>query len=231
MKFCIKKEIQRSGFIIKKLFKNKEFDFNREDSLNYALFHEHGLFSKTEAIKKLIRDFRKGREILSNTNPSVMLDIGCGTGEIDQEIQHEFCKVIGIDYSMQAVKKARERKLVNCDFLVCNADKLCFLNNLFDTVILVNCLHHSFQSIRVIIHEAFRILKKGGFMVIFELNPLNPLQIIWFHLFSPVDMNMRMISPERLKKLLKGLAGKNKIMIRQLSTSLYFEYMAVCIKE
>jgi ubiquinone/menaquinone biosynthesis C-methylase UbiE len=231
MKFCLNKEIKRLKCVIGKLFNKKEFDFNKEDSLNYAFFHENGLFSKTENIKKLIRSHYNGNSFSGNSGP-LLLDICCGTGEIDEVISSDFRRIIGMDSAVEAVKKAKARDIVNSNFLVCNAEKLCFLNGLFDVVILVNCLHHSFKSIRVIIQEAHRVLKKGGLIVVSELNPLNPLQIIWFYLFCPIDRGMCMISPGYLKEVTEEVTNDNGLItIKLLRSSLYFEYMAVCLKK
>jgi len=230
MKLCLNKEIKRVKCVAGKLFNKKEFNFNKEDSLDYAFFHENGLLSKTESIKKLIKSHFNGNSFSGNSGP-LLLDICCGTGEIGEVISSDFRRIIGVDSAIETVKKAKTRNVVNGNFLVCNTEKLCFLNGLFDVVILVNCLHHSFKSLRIIIQETYRVLKKGGFMAIFELNPLNPLQLIWFYLLCPVDKGMRMIGPRYLKQVMEETAGGNgSITIKPLPLTLYFEYMVVYSK-
>lgn len=232
MKLCINKEIKKLRCVIRRLFKKKEFCFNRENFLDYTFFHENGLFSKVQAIRKLIADWIcYNGSYFENCDSLSILDVGCGTGEIGELLQYDFNKIVGVDSSVETVRKATARNLKNSRFLACRAESLCFANGVFDVVILVNILHHSSKWIRIIIYESYRVLKKGGLMVIFELNPLNPLQMIWFYLFSPIDRGMHMISPMYLKRIVKEVRDDDNLMIvKHLLSSLYFEYMTVYSK-
>jgi len=233
MKLCIRKDIKRLRYVIKRLFHKEEFDFNKEDYLNYTLFHENSLFVKARTIKGLVKEHFVTNPLLKN-EALFILDVGCGTGEIDRLIQGDFAKVtvIGVDSAIEAVRRATMRNLNNAKFLACSAEKFCFTDNVFDIVILANILHHSYRSILNIIQESLRVLNTSGKILIFEVNSLNPLQILWFYLFCPIDKGMHMVSPMHLRRILKNVTADNGIItIKPLPSSLYFEYMAVYSKK
>jgi len=218
------REVNRFKNVVGKLLSRKIFNFNEEDSLDYAFFHENGLFSKTEAIKKIAREYKEGAEARKHL---VMLDIGCGTGEIDEVIQHDFSRIIGIDCAKEPIKKAIARKIDNADFLISNAEKLCFLNESFDMVILINTFHHAYKSIPIVVQESLRVLKRNGLLIISEFNPFNPIGLLWFYFLCPVDKGGRMINPIYLKEMAESTNGKTITVFKPLSLSFYFEYMAI----
>lgn len=228
MKLNIRKEIGKLKHIAKRLKTKQDFDFNTEEYHNFVSFHDNGLLAKSEKIKDFVQKYKQATADIS---PLVILDVGCGTGEFDQAIHHEFNRLIGVDSSAGAIKKAKSRNLKNSSFLVASAERLCFTRGLFDFVMLVNCLHHSRGATSAIIQESLRVLKKNGFLLIFELNPFNPLQLIWFNFFSPVDRGMKMVNPLRLKRIITEAAGNRcSINIKPLISSFCFEYMLVYSK-
>jgi len=229
MNFFIYKDMKRIKRIVKRLFCRNRFDFDRENSIDYALFHENGFHAKTEEIKKIIR-----KHIKRETESLIMLDVGCGIGEIDRAISKDFekFKIIGVDSASKSIREALDKDVNNNKFLVCNAEKLCFNNNSFNAVLLVNILHHSFANINLIIREAIRVMKKEGILIIFELNPLNLFQMIWFYLLCPIDRDMHMVNPLCLKRIIERITCRDGIVqYKLLWQVLYFEYVLVFSKK
>ena len=88
-----------------------------------------------------------------------LLDIGCGTGEVSNELKKFGLTVHGIDFSETAIEIARQNGLESS---VCDLDKgLLFNNESFDFVWAGDVIEHVFDPIFVI-SESARVLKKGG---------------------------------------------------------------------
>jgi len=90
----------------------------------------------------------------------IILDIGCGTGNIAKEFYKKGYRVIGIDIDLSMIKIAK-MKSKEVDFIVQDANKLGLRKNLADIVI---GTHVTFPSddLRRIFAQAFEILKSGG---------------------------------------------------------------------
>ncbi len=92
-----------------------------------------------------------------------ILDLGCGTGDLTNEIkQNGNHNIIGVDSSQEMVDKAKE-KYKDIDFTVCDATKLPFTNK-FD-VIFSNAVFH-WISDQTALHTAiYTALKKDGMLI------------------------------------------------------------------
>lgn len=94
----------------------------------------------------------------------VVLDIGCGIGEIGQLLIKNKNKVYGLDISPTAVKKAKGKGLiVKC----CDIEKegIPFENNYFDAVLAAEVIEHIFDT-DGFLEEIRKKLKKKGELII-----------------------------------------------------------------
>lgn len=117
----------------------------------------------------------KMTEWLKIDNTSSVLDIGAGTGIVDQGLLKKFPKMslYGIDVSPdmleQNIVKTKYTRLINQD-----ATSLPFKDESFDGILTTFMLHHSF-SIDTVLHEAYRVLKKGSRLAIVDFTIDNSL--------------------------------------------------------
>ena len=119
-----------------------------------------------------------GRKALikaSGLKKGYILDVGLGAcGCMSFFLAGKGFKVIGTDYSKQAVHDARvsaKQKKFKGDFQarLANAEKLPFTKNEFDAVIAYRSLHH-ISNVKKAIAEMFRVCKKNGFVLISDPN-------------------------------------------------------------
>ncbi len=98
-----------------------------------------------------------------------VLEVGCGTGRWLAELWPVAHQVYGLDLSPGMLRQARQR---DARFrLTCGrATRLPFPQAAFDLVFCVNALHH-FDSPRVFISEARRLLRPGGALVVVGMDP------------------------------------------------------------
>ncbi len=107
------------------------------------------------------------------------LDLGCGIGKIEHHLFVCFPKaeVYGIDPSLESIKEALYTNTnKKASFSIYNGKNIPFKNGFFDAILLSCVLHHILPDKRKqVLDESFRVLKKNGYLFIFEHNPFNPL--------------------------------------------------------
>jgi ubiquinone/menaquinone biosynthesis C-methylase UbiE len=142
---------------MKEFYSNSEIyrdQLNRHDLTVYGKY-----FSK---IKKFVP---KG---------SMILDLGCGTGQVANHLSGLGYSVVGIDISPLFIKEAEKRKN-SAKFKVMDVTVLDFKSETFDTVITAESIEHVLDP-KKMLKEASRVLKKGGFFILRFPNEQNKLR-------------------------------------------------------
>ncbi len=114
--------------------------------------------------QQILDDFLKRRH-----NQSV-LEIGCGAGELTNFVENRI-RTIAIDISFDLVKIAKEKN-TQVTYLLGDATSIPFKDKSFDAVVGDGILHH--VNLSLAMDEINRVLKKGGSILFFEPNMLNP---------------------------------------------------------
>lgn len=92
-----------------------------------------------------------------------VLDAGCGPGNCTVLLARAGLDVTGVDFSSNAIERARERLGNRANLEVGNLLKLRFKNEEFDTVVNMHVLSHfSWEKARQAFAELSRVLKPGG---------------------------------------------------------------------
>lgn len=104
----------------------------------------------------------------------LVLDVCSGTGIISEGLIERGFKVISLDLSLNML---RMRKYVKGYQAVNGISyEFPFKSDVFDMVISIASLHHiaAREKVKKTIHEMQRVTKKGGYIVLWDHNPLNP---------------------------------------------------------
>lgn len=101
-----------------------------------------------------------------------ILDVGCGTGTYVEHLRQFSEQVYGIDIEPERIAEGSKR-LPN--LLVAAAERLPFLSESFDVVLLHEVLEHV-EDDRLVVANAHQLLAPGGRMVIFAPNRLYPFE-------------------------------------------------------
>jgi SAM-dependent methyltransferase len=111
-------------------------------------------------------------QVLRVEKPRFILDYGCGGGWLSILLRKWGFKSVGLDISRHMVKNA---KIVcpNADFIICDAMRLPFKDDIFDFVIGISILHH--LNLKRATDELKRISITGSAFLFMEPNLLNPL--------------------------------------------------------
>jgi ubiquinone/menaquinone biosynthesis C-methylase UbiE len=98
----------------------------------------------------------------------VVLDIGCGGGNIGTKIIDKVTHLVNLDISFNALLHARERIGSNkSDYIQGDLASLPFELASFDVIVCYAALHH-IDNIDIVAEEINRILKRGGVFLCFE---------------------------------------------------------------
>lgn len=143
--------------------------FKVYDVLNMVIPYQELLDS---IVKEL--DIKKG---------DLVLDAGCGTGNLAIKMTKKGAKVIGIDYCIEALDIYKQKD-PSAEVLVHDLTKpLPFPDSYFDKIACMNVLYALDRVDQPrLIKEFNRILKDGGFMVLTNPTENNPTNIYKDHL-------------------------------------------------
>lgn len=96
-----------------------------------------------------------------------LLDVGCGNGRLAKFLKQKNIKYVGIDNNEELIKIARQRHPY-ATFELADQTSLPFPDASFDHVWNIAAFHHvPSQKLRLqTLHEMYRVLKKGGFLIL-----------------------------------------------------------------
>ena len=139
-------------------------------------FYEENPFPSYEGLEEFGELVTKG-----NKNPfsaqllnsigynKIVLECGCGTGQLTHYLQLNNNHVLGTDMSLNSLKLAIEHKrrnnLVRSSFAQMNIFDLAVKDNAFDVVISHGVLHHTYDARRAFAHIV-RKVKPGGIVIV-----------------------------------------------------------------
>jgi len=113
-------------------------------------------------------------ELLQPAAGEMILDAGCGTGVFTQDILSAGSQITGLDISFPMLRRGRE-KAGSFPFrpVVGDISNLPFKDGSFDRIVSITAIEFV-QDARSVVAEFFRITKKGGVIVVANLNSLSP---------------------------------------------------------
>jgi len=148
-----------------------------------------------------------------------VLDVGCGIGLMEHELQGQFERLVGVDIADEALELARET-FQDSEFIHYDGVVLPFGDEEFDVAFAVCVFHHVPPDQRQqLICEMTRVVSQGGLVVIFEHNPLNPVTQ-WIVSRCEVDRDAILLGRRETCQLFSN-AGIDRLTQKQI---LYFPW-------
>jgi SAM-dependent methyltransferase len=155
-----------------------------------------------------------------------VVDIGSGTGFHLHTLGKYADNLIATDISMSALKESKKHN--NCQFVVCDVNKLPFKPGTIDLIWIAGVLHHVPKDLdNVISNNLAPALKKDGIILIDEPNKFNFFNYLNMKL-SKADPtgDERPLSARKIRELLQ----KNRISIITTEHYELFEPLGVFLK-
>jgi ArsR family transcriptional regulator len=102
----------------------------------------------------------------------VVADLGCGTGQLAEQLAPHVARVVAVDESSAMLDAARQRlaPVANIDLRAGSLDDLPLEDRSVDVAFLVLVLHHLPDPERALA-EAHQVLRPGGRLVIVDMTP------------------------------------------------------------
>lgn len=175
----------------------------KEETVTTATLFQRQLYEKGGLSKKYwdYRDYCILNGITRNDN--YIIDLGCGEGITTEKIVRQHNNCVGYDIIKENVTICREH---NIPIIFGDISTLAIKSNSVDTVLLIEVIEH-LKTPEDVIHEVFRILKKGGKIIIVYPNDVM-MKIIrlltgkWNEAFYDAG-HLHQWYPQEVKKLLE----------------------------
>ena len=144
---------------VQALYDHVAHDYDQVFSPHVA---EHYLRKRTALVRELLPD------------GGTVLDVGCGTGALAGWIQRAGYDVVGVDASAGMLAEALDRGVGAVYAAYSTA--LPFADGTFDLALSVATMHHleTPERVAATIAEMGRVVRSGGYVLVWDHNPLNP---------------------------------------------------------
>jgi len=168
-------------------------------------------------------------KLLGNIKDKKILDIGSGFGNLALFLAKNGAIVTSIDISQELIKGCRYRAKKNkldVAFYVMDAEDLKFNAHTFDIIVGTRTLHH-LQNIDKFIRNAYRCLKKDGFILFVEPQKYNPFvefgrKFINNNYKKHRTLTEHPLTPKDIKLIKKTFGNIEKYEFQFLSASCQF---------
>ena len=190
---------------------NVEFD-EMSENLDDLLKEGLGIFAKFR--ESMIEYKAEYLKYLLPTEPKTILDYGCGAGLYTPYLKKHFphTMIYGCDVSSKSIEVAK-RKYPEYEFsTISHVDDLEKYKEIIDCVF-INCVLHHIPPME---HEKYitgiyNNMRKGAYLIIFEMNMINPL-VKNFVNKTPIDKNATMLKSSYCKNTVeKCFMGEVKL--------------------
>jgi len=142
----------------------------------YKSCHEY-FYKLQEREKDFKTWFSKYYKFLSaNRKEGLILDVGCGVGQVVTKIAEEGSECVGVDISPIAIRAAAREsmKSINAFFVVASGYNLPFKQETFNTVGCFDILEH-LNNPEKCLDEMLKVLRRNGTIIIASPNLLCPV--------------------------------------------------------
>ncbi len=172
-----------------------EFAIQRDDDAGIAGWSESGLQTRFRFFTSLWHGANAG---------ALFIDAGCGAGTYARWLDDAGLRVIGVDYSLTALVKAKQRDAKRIAYCAADASRLPFPDSSADGLLCFGVLQAVWESEPFVL-EAARVLKPGGELWIDALNA-NGLRAMWDltgRRLRGKPMHLRYESPRKLATIMQ----------------------------
>ena len=213
---------------VPELFLSREADqvTGRVQALYDHVAHDYDQVFRPHVAEHYLRK-RTGvvRELLPNGG--TVLDVGCGTGALAGWIQRAGYDVVGVDASAGMLRQALDQHGVGAVYAAYST-ALPFEDDAFDLALSVATMHHleTPERVTATIAEMGRVVRPGGYVLIWDHNPLNPYWPILMKRVPQDHGDERLVS---VWELLDAVKAAGLAPVRAARTGLVPDFMPAAL--
>lgn len=164
--------------------------------------HEFFIAAKGEMINRFVE------EHFGSSAPVALLDVGCGHGYVHPPLVAAGHRVTGVEIAADVLDVARQAN-PTVDYRPYDGETLPFPDASFDGAIAMCVVHHvPVPQWDMFAREMRRVVRPGGFIAVFEHNPLNPLTR-YVVATCPIDEGVTLVRRRRLEGMLRSAGCKS----------------------
>jgi len=143
-------------------------------------------------------------------------DVGCGTGVLDEALRKASVDVVGLDESEGMLRHYHGRD-EGLHGVCADSTRLPLASESVEAAVCIAVLHHvgSPEQVRRTIAEMLRIVKPGGWILLWDHNPLNPYWPLFMKRLPQDQEPTRLVPMRELREALREL-GARRIEARRL---------------
>lgn len=170
-------------------------------------------------------------------NRDRILDLCCGTGTLTillTRLLYKDCKFIGVDLSSGQIAKARKKnRHPNLKFSKMDANELKFSDDYLDHVVISAALHEMKKNQRVnVLSEIYRVLKKGGTLLIFEHHEPSKISLrILYNFYLGFIEKIASHSFEMQRNILKELKTTRFKILKQTPIKKFLNFFQIILSK
>jgi SAM-dependent methyltransferase len=144
--------------------------------------------------------------------PGRLLDVGCGTGLLAQRLAMEGYLVTGLDPSHAMLTQGGS----TAHYVQGDGAQLPFPDGSFDGAVTVAALHHIFepQKVAATVGEMLRVTRRGGTVVVWDHNPLNPYWPILMRRLPQDEEDTRLVAAGEITHALEAAGAREVRIVR-----------------
>lgn len=193
----------------------KGYYLNRDGCEGSQEFAKYKGAKLSNRLATVLSEIQETQDIDGHT----FLDLGCGRGELSLQLEKKAKRVVSVDYSIPAIKTAKQ--ILKKAELV-QADIVDFLPRLrteeFDGILMIDIVEHLFDwELKIVFNNIRRLLKRGGYLYI-------DMPIIKGRPYSKMHVNIKASASQYLsflsgfivtKEVITDPRGSNHLIVLQ----------------
>ena len=163
-------------------------------------------------------DYKYAMNVIKRINPDRLIDIGCGPGAFLEEVSKKFpdIQLNALDLSEEMIEKTRSRLPQNAIVTIGDSENMPLDDEQYKVVTCNLSLHH-YPDPQKAVNEMYRILKKGGYLLLNDLDCISPIRNVTNYFFPKMKTgDVKMYKKEEILKLVNE-AGFKKVKYRKIS--------------